>query len=118
MGEMESFAQTLLHSATCAHIQHWQTTSYAEHKALQKYYESMPDLVDDLVETYMGRNGLVGEFEPEFYIEKNPLKYMKAMRDYVDDTRKDLPKGSEIQNLVDGITDLINSTIYKLENLK
>jgi hypothetical protein len=70
MGEMESFAQTLLHSATCAHIQHWQTTSYAEHKALQKYYESMPDLVDDLVETYMGRNGLVGEFEPEFYIEQ------------------------------------------------
>jgi Tfp pilus assembly protein PilO len=43
---------------------------------------------------------------------------MKAMRDYVDDTRKDLPKDSEIQNLVDGITDLINSTIYKLENLK
>lgn len=118
MGDMESFAQTLLHSATCAHIQHWQTTSYAEHKALQKYYEQMPDLVDALVETYMGRNGIVGKFEPEFYIEKNPLKYMKALLKYVDETRKDLPKDSEIQNQVDTITDLINSTIYKLENLK
>jgi len=118
MGEMEAFAQTLLHSATCAHIQHWQTESFAKHKALQEYYETMPDLVDKLVETYMGRNGLVGEFEPEFYIEKDPLKYMKAMREYVDETRNDLPKDSEIQNLIDGITDLINTTIYKLENLK
>ncbi len=25
---------------------------------------------------------------------------------------------NEIQNLIDGITDLINTTIYKLENLK
>ena len=118
MGDMEAFAQTLLHSATCAHIQHWQTDSYSKHKALQKYYEAMPDLVDELVESYMGRHGKVGDFEPEFYIEEDPLKYMKAMLDYVDDTRKDLPKDSELQNLIDGIVDLINSTIYKLKNLK
>lgn len=118
MGDMESFAQTLLHSATCAHIQHWQTKSYAVHKALQKYYEQMPDLVDALVESYMGRNGLFGNIEPEFDVEKDPLKYMKAVRTYVDETRKDLPKDTEIQNQVDAITDLINSTIYKLENLK
>lgn len=118
MGDMEAFAQTLLHSATCAHIQHWQTKSYAQHKALQKYYEAMPGLVDDLVETYMGKNGMVGNFEPEFEIEKDPLKYMRAMQDYVEETRTNLPKDSEIQNLVDTIMDLINATIYKLENLK
>ena len=88
MGEMESFALNLLHSGTCAHIYHWQTTSYAAHKALGKYYAAIPDLVDGLVETYMGRNGIFGKVE------------------------------SEIQNLIDGITDLINTTIYKLENLK
>ena len=47
-----------------------------------------------------------------------PLKYMKAMQEYVEETRTDLPKDSEIQNLVDTIMDLINATIYKLENLK
>lgn len=118
MGDMEAFAQTLLHSATCAHFQHWQTDSYAKHIALQEYYEAIPGLVDKLVESYMGRHGKVGKFEPEFYIEEDPLKYMKAMLDYVDDTRKDLPKDSELQNLIDGIVDLINSTIYKLKNLK
>jgi len=80
----------------------------------------MPDLVDGLVETYMGRNGIFGEVdkEQEVYMDKDPLAYMKALRSYVDDNRKDLPQDSEIQNLIDGITDLINTTIYKLENLK
>jgi hypothetical protein len=84
---------------------------------LGKFYEAMPDLVDGLVETYMGRNGIFGEVdkEQEVYMDKDPLAYMKALRSYVDDTRKDLPQDSEIQNLIDGITDLINTTIYKLE---
>jgi hypothetical protein len=87
---------------------------------LGKFYEAMPDLVDGLVETYMGRNGIFGEVdkEQEVYMDKDPLAYMKALRSYVDNTRKDLPQDSEIQNLIDGITDLINTTIYKLENLK
>ena len=120
MGEMETFALNLLHSGTCAHIYHWQTTSYSAHKALGKYYEAIPDLVDGLVETYMGRNGIFGkvDLEHEVYMDKEPLAYFKALQNYVDDTRKDLPQESEIQNLVDGITDLINTTIYKLENLK
>lgn len=120
MGEMESFALNLLHSGTCAHIYHWQTTSYSAHKALGKYYEAIPDLVDGLVETYMGRNGIFGkvDLEHEVYMDKEPLAYFKALQNYVDDTRKDLPQESEIQNLIDGITDLINTTIYKLENLQ
>ena len=65
MGEMESFALNLLHSASCAHVYHWQTTSYSAHKALGKFYEAMPDLVDGLVETYMGRNGIFGEVDKE-----------------------------------------------------
>lgn len=119
MGEMESFALNLLHSATCAHIYHWQTTSYSAHKALGKFYEEMPDLVDNLVESYMGRNGIFGQvdLEQDVHMDKEPLRYFKALQDYVDDARKDLPQESEIQNLVDSITDLINTTIYKLENL-
>jgi predicted RecB family nuclease len=65
MGEMESFALNLLHSASCAHVYHWQTTSYSAHKALGKFYGTMPDLVDGLVETYMGRNGIFGEVDKE-----------------------------------------------------
>lgn len=117
MKDMEAFALALLNSATCAHLQHWQTRNYATHKALGKYYAAIPDLVDKLVETYMGRNGLVGDFEEEFEIEKDPVRYFKALQKYVDESRKHLPKDSELQNIIDEILDLINSTLYKLQNL-
>lgn len=117
MKDMEAFALALLNSATCAHLQHWQTRNYATHKALGKYYAAIPDLVDKLVETYMGRNGMVGEFEEEFEIEKDPVRYFKALQKYVDESRKHLPKDSELQNIIDEILDLINSTLYKLQNL-
>ena len=117
MKDMEAFALALLNSATCAHLQHWQTRNYATHKALGKYYAAIPDLVDKLVETYMGRNGLVGDFEDEFEIEKDPVRYFKALQKYVDESRKHLPKDSELQNIIDEILDLINSTLYKLQNL-
>jgi len=117
MKDMEAFALALLNSATCAHIQHWQTRKYATHKALKKYYEAIPDLVDSLAESYMGRNGLLGDFDEEFELEKNPVKYFKALQKYVDENRKHLPNDKELQNIVDEVLNLINTTIYKLENL-
>jgi len=117
MKDIEAFSLALLNSATCAHLQHWQTRNYATHKALAKYYNAMPDLVDRLVESYMGRYGLLGEFEEEFEIEKDPVRYFKALQKYVDQNRKHLPKDSELQNTIDEILDLINSLLYKLQNL-
>ena len=38
-------------------IFHWQTDSYAQHKAFGKIYESLDPLVDSFVETYMGKFG-------------------------------------------------------------
>jgi hypothetical protein len=40
------------------------------------------------------------------------------MQDYVATKRKKLPQDSELQNIVDEIADLINSTVYKLKYLK
>ena len=117
MKDLEAFALTLLHSATCAHIQHWQTDSYAKHKALQKYYEAIPGLVDDLVESCMGKYGKVGKFDAEFEIIKDPVKYFESLIEFVEESRKHLSQDSEIQNLVDAIADLINTTTYKLKEL-
>jgi hypothetical protein len=65
----------------------------------------------------MGRNGLLGDFDEEFELEKNPVKYFKALQKYVDENRKHLPNDKELQNIVDEVLNLINTTIYKLENL-
>ena len=38
-------------------IFHWQSDSYAQHKAFGKAYESLDDLVDQFVEVYTGKYG-------------------------------------------------------------
>jgi hypothetical protein len=117
MRDIEAFSLALLNSATCAHIQHWRTKSLAEHEALGTYYKKIPKLVDRLVESYMGRYGELGEFEEEFEIEEDPVRYFKALQKYVDENRKHVPKDSELQNTVDEMLDLIDSTLYKLQQL-
>jgi DNA-binding ferritin-like protein len=40
-------------------ILHWQTESYAQHKALGKAYENLDGLIDELVEVYQGKRGRI-----------------------------------------------------------
>jgi hypothetical protein len=46
-----------------------------------------------------------------------PLKYLTSLSKYVEDERKKLPQDSELQNIIDEIAQLIDSTIYKLKFL-
>ena len=112
------FVATLLHSATNAHFFHFSTDSYAKHKALGKYYEEITDLVDNLVESYMGKYGKLTSFPSVYHQPKDPIRYMESLQSFVADARQDLPQDSELQNLIDEIADLINTTTYKLKFLK
>lgn len=40
-------------------ILHWQTLSYAAHKALGETYDSLDDLIDELVEIHQGKYGRI-----------------------------------------------------------
>ena len=117
---------TLMASRDQAHIFHWQTTgpgSYAAHKALGKYYDAVPDMLDVLVEAYQGKHGILKGYEPaerfDEYSKESTIKYFKALATYVDRVYNKIPKeDTNIINLVDGFKDLIYTTIYKLENLQ
>jgi len=112
------FAATLLHSATNTHFFHWSTDSYSKHKALSKFYDEVVDLTDQFVESYMGKYGKITSFPSVYHQPKDPVKYLQSLMAFVKDARQDLPQDSELQNLVDEIADLINTTTYKLVNLK
>jgi hypothetical protein len=112
------FAATLLHSATNTHFFHWSTDSYSKHKALGNYYDEIVELTDDFVESYMGKYGKITRFPTTYHQPKEPVQYLKSLQGFVEEARKDLPQDSELQNIVDAIADLINSTVYKLVNLK
>ena len=114
------FVGILLHSAVITHIMHLQSRSYAEHKALGEYYDGIPDLVDSVAEAIQGCYGELISGYPANYasVTSSPLDYMNSLKDYVDAVRDSLPQESNIQNEVDAIATLIDSTIYKLTFLK
>lgn len=115
---MAMFAATMLHSATNTHFFHWSTSSYSQHKALGNYYDGIVDLVDDLMESYMGCYEQVKTFPSVYHQPKDAVKYLDSLKKFVDEARKDLPQETQIQNIIDEIAQLIDSTLYKLRFLK
>lgn len=116
--ETAEFVATLLHSSTVTHFMHWATDSYAQHVALGEYYDQIIDLTDQFAEAYMGRYEQLTKFPSDFHEGKEPVKYLEGMKDFVEEARKELPQDTELQNIVDEIADLINTTLYKLRFLK
>ena len=113
------FVATLFHSATVAHFMHLSTDSFARHKALQKYYEGIVDLADAVAESYMGYEGVrLTAWPKEFHLASDPVTYLEKLRDFVEEARKVIcPEYTPVQNQIDAIQELMDSTIYKLKFL-
>ncbi len=111
------FVGTMFHSTTITHLQHLATKSYAQHKALQKYYETIPDLVDAYAEAYQGRHGIISGYDVEFHKQRDPKAYVKGLLTFLDEIKPTLPKDSDLVNLFDAVVDAVTSLKYKLENL-
>ena len=111
----------LLHSVTNAHILHLQSRSYSEHQALGAYYSEIGDLVDAFIEAYQGKYSIIDNYPVEY--EAPPagaIAYLQYLEAEVQTLRRadGFPQDSELQNEVDNIANLINSTLYKLRFLK
>ena len=114
------FVQCLLHSVTNAHILHFQSKSYAQHMALGAFYEGIGDLVDGFVEAFQGKYGLLTNYKADYELPATePVAYLTYLKDEVETLRRmaGFPQDSELQNEVDTIANLINSTLYKLRFL-
>ena len=113
------FTMCLLHSVTNTHILHLTTKSYSEHKALQGYYTKVADLVDDFIEAFQGKYGLLHDFTADYQLPEQPVAYLTYLKDEVATLRRSekFPQDSELQNSVDEIAQLIDSTLYKLRFL-
>jgi hypothetical protein len=115
------FTMCLLHSVTNAHILHLTTQSYSEHKALETFYTEIGDRVDDFVEAFQGKYGLLHDFIADYSLPpKSALEYLTYLKDEVIILRNEynFPQDTELQNITDEIASLIDSTLYKLRFLK
>lgn len=128
---MEAIAKliiTLMHAGTAAHILHLQavgTGSYARHKALDSFYHDIIDKADDIAEAWQGRNRQIIVGYPDGYVnppqsgsKEDVLEFLTSLLAFVDETRAEVDQRSEIQNLIDEATSLIDSTIYFIEQLQ
>lgn len=118
MDKFATFVSTLLHSATNTHFFHFSTNSFAQHMALGEYYDEIVDLVDSLAESYMGIYGQIKDFPNTYHQPKEATKYLESLQKFVAEARHDLPQDTELQNQIDAIAELIDTTIYKLKFLK
>jgi len=116
------FVSTLFASRTQAHIFHLQTDSFVVHKALNKYYDKIVGLTDDFVEGYQGKHGIISGYSNVFLQEhqnsEGIITYFTLLDNYITKTRQVVCQDSFLQNIIDEIVALINSTLYKLKFLK
>jgi len=116
----------LFESREMAHIYHLQVNgeqgSHAAHKALQKYYEDVLDLIDELLETYQGQYGIVDGYETIDTAEtktKEKVEYFEGLAEFVKHGRKAISlEDTHLHSIIDDIVVLIYKTLYKLKFTK
>jgi len=99
-------------------VWHQQTTSYPEHKALNKFYDEILELLDSLSESYAGIYGRLKGYEVHDVVDwtstADTIAYFKNCYLWLQDERKTAPQDTWIQNQLDEIAQLLGSTLYKL----
>ncbi len=113
----------LFESREMAHIYHLQVSgdegSYSKHISLNEYYESLLEMVDELIEVYQGQHGIVDGYDiidTSGTRSKEPIVYFEELSDYVKHSRKCISlEDTHLHSLLDNIVCLIYKTIYKLK---
>ena len=110
------YVGALLNSREQAHAFHLMTNSFAQHKALQSYYEGIVPLLDTWAEAYMGKYGRLKRITTNKRFLRDPKKARQYFRSLLGRIRAlRLPKGDAyLKNIQDEIVALIRSTMYML----
>ena len=102
-----------------AHLAHWATKSYSEHKALGKLYDDLIDKIDNIVEAYQGYYGLIGEVRIMMMPKDRIVNTVRTELGWIQTNRdKIAKKNTMIENLIDDLMQTYSTTHYKLVNLK
>ena len=114
---LETVAGKLTYFHEQLHLLHWQTTSYAQHKALGKLYEYVQDFKDGVVEKLMGYTGKrpgVYKIEPLINCTgdecvSNLLSFASSLKSYAETNNF-----HDIANLADALSGEAAKTKYLL----
>jgi len=97
-----------------AHILHLNSKSYAEHIALNEFYDKLIELADELIEVYQGQYNLV-QIKPENQDFKSAQEMLEDFASTLENCKS---SNSHLANLIDEIKALTYKTLYKVRFLK
>lgn len=107
----------LFMSRTYSHIAHLKTGSYAKHKALNEFYDSVVDMADSLAEASQGLYGkldipylnMIGKIDDPIGGITSQLKAIEKLIGNIDE--------EYLKNILQEIQALYRKTLYLLVNL-
>jgi hypothetical protein len=116
---MENILDHFIHYHQQFRILHWQTKSYARHKAYGEFYDAFGDLIDNLVESHMGKYGRIQIGGTIELLNMNDIQ----IKDYLQEIEEflilltehyDPTKDSDLLNIRDEMLALVNKLMYLL----
>ena len=119
---IEKLIGTLFLSREVSHREHLKTSSYAHHMALNEFYDNLLSKIDELVENYQGRNGIISDI-PILSNDRSSssiarlLEYHLSLVEKMRYTAIDKDDAA-LQSIMDEVVRVYLQTLYKLKQLK
>ncbi len=114
---LETIAGKLTYFHEQLHLLHWQTTSYAQHKALGGIYDYVHDFKDGVIEKLMGYTGKrPGVYKIEALSGADSNSVVTALMDFSSNLKRYAESNSyhDIANLADALSGEAAKTKYLL----
>ena len=99
------------------HLIHLNTNSYAEHKALDTFYDEWLDLVDTFIEIYQGKYGRIGGVvELSANSGVNARQYLVELMKWLNSDIQNIisEEDTDLENTIADMKGLVNRTLYLL----
>jgi hypothetical protein len=116
----EELIQYFLQLQAIIRLYHWQTRSHPRHVASGELYEKLDELIDQFIETFMGRYKRPRYMNKGFELkvgENSDSKIVRTLEVYAAYLRTEVPKylresDTDLFNLRDEMLGHINQTLY------
>lgn len=129
--DISLIVKTLLELLNTVKIYHWNTLSYAQHKATDKLYDELQDSIDTFVEVLLGKNdrrirkmaSVCRQYDFKQNQNNNPEPDVRLFKQKIYEYRRFLTelnrvfsvkKDSDLLNIRDGIVGQLNQFLYLL----
>lgn len=123
---ISTFISKIFESREMAHVYHLQVNgtegSAATHKALDKYYNDINPLLDDFIEIYQAKYGIIEGYniiDTNFTRTNDEVAYFEGVVNFLVSGKQVIdPIDTHLYSIVDDIVNCLYKLIYKLKFLK